>query len=123
MKARKIAMIGGGFIGDFYTSTLHSQRRVDRVHVVYSRSESSAKKISERWKVPYWTTDMKKAITDPEIDTVVIGLPNYQHLLAVKIAAEAGKNILVTKPLARNAQEAKEILEIVDKKGVFHHCC
>jgi predicted dehydrogenase len=120
MKARKIAMIGGGFIGDFYTSALHSQRRIDRVHIVYSRSEESARKISERWNIPRWTTDMKKAITDPEIDTVVIGLPNYQHLPAVKIAAEAGKNILITKPLARNSLEAREMLEIVEKHGVFH---
>ena len=120
MKPRKIAMIGGGFIGDFYTSTLHGQRRADRVHVVYSRTEKSAKKIAERWNVPHWTNDMKKAITDPAIDTVVIGLPNYQHLESVKMAAEAGKAILITKPLAKNAQEAKEMLETVEKYGVFH---
>ncbi len=120
MKAKKIAMIGGGFIGDFYTSTLHSQRRTDRVQIIYSRSESSAKKIAQRWNIPEWTTDMKKAITNPEIDTVVIGLPNHQHLESVKLAAEAGKAILITKPLGRNAHEAWEIMEIAEKNGVFN---
>ena len=37
-KSYKIAIIGTGFISDFYTSTLHSQRALDRVHTVYSRS-------------------------------------------------------------------------------------
>lgn len=120
MKNRKIAMLGGGFIGDFYTHSLHGQRRQDLVRVVYSRSESSARKMAERWSIPRWTTDMKKAVEDPDIDTVVIALPNFQHLEAVRLAANAGKAILVTKPLGRNAEEAKEMLDIVERKGVFH---
>jgi predicted dehydrogenase len=51
---------------------------------------------------------------------VIVALPNFQHLEAVKLAAEAGKAILVTKPLGRNAAEAKEMLELVEKHGVFH---
>jgi predicted dehydrogenase len=120
MKSKKIAMLGGGFIGDFYVHALHGHRRTDRVDMVYSRSESSARKMADRWDIPNWTTDMKKAITHPEIDTVVVALPNFQHLEAVKLAAEARKAILVTKPLGRNAREAKEMLEIVEKHKVFH---
>ena len=37
-KSHKIAILGTGFISDFYTSTLHSQRALNRVHKVYSRS-------------------------------------------------------------------------------------
>jgi len=120
MKSRKIAMLGGGFIGDFYIHTLHGQRRTDRVGVVYSRTKSSAEKMATRWGIPTWTTDMKEAVNHPDIDTVVVALPNFQHLEAVRLAAEAGKAILVTKPLGRNAKEAKEMLEIVEEKGVFH---
>ena len=36
-EAHNIAMLGTGFIADFYTGTLHSQRTRDRVHTVYSR--------------------------------------------------------------------------------------
>ena len=84
-------MLGGGFIGDFYTHTLHGQRRQDRVQVIYSRSESSAKRIADRWNIPKWTTNMEEAINDPDIDTVVIALPNHLHLEAVRLCAEAGK--------------------------------
>jgi predicted dehydrogenase len=120
MKTKKIAMLGGGFIGDFYTHALHGQRRQDRVQVIYSRSEDSAKKIAERWNIPKWTTNMEEAINDPDIDTVVIALPNHLHLEAVKRSAEAGKAVLVTKPLGRNAQESKEMLELAEKHKVFH---
>ena len=37
-KSHKIAILGTGFISDFYTSTLHSQRSFDQVHTFYSRS-------------------------------------------------------------------------------------
>jgi predicted dehydrogenase len=120
MKIKKIAMLGGGFIGDFYIHTLHGQRRLDRVHIIYSRSESSAKKVADRWKISKWTTNMEEAVHDPETDTVVIALPNHLHLEAVRLSAEAGKSILVTKPLGRNARESKEMLELAEKHGVFH---
>jgi predicted dehydrogenase len=120
MKSKKIAMLGGGFIGDFYVHALHGQRRTDRVRVVYSRSESSARKLAERRGIPAWTTDMKEAVNHPDIDTVVVGLPNFQHLEAVRLSAEAGKAVLVTKPLGRNAKEAREMLGLVEKYGVFH---
>jgi len=63
---------------------------------------------------------MSEAVNHLDIDTVVIGLPNFQHLQAVRLAAEAGKAVLITKPLGRNAEEAKEMLDLVEKHGVFH---
>lgn len=63
---------------------------------------------------------MAEAIRDPEVDTVVIGLPNYLHKQAALLAAEAGKAVLCTKPLATSADEALEMLEAVERAGVFH---
>jgi len=116
----KITMLGTGFIGMFYTMTLHGQRGRDRVHVVYSRSEERARDFAQRWGIPRWTTNVAEAINDGETDVVVIGLPNDQHREAARIAAEAGKAILCTKPLGRNSSEAREMLDAVEKAGVFH---
>ena len=116
----KITMLGTGLIGMFYTMTLHRQRGGDRVHVVYSRTEERAQQFASEWDIPKATTDLAAAINDPETDVVVIGLPNHRHKEAVMLAAEAGKAVLCTKPLARNAAEAKEILDAVEKAGVFH---
>ena len=42
---QKISMLGSGFIGRFYTDSLHGYRNKDRVVSIYSRREESAKKI------------------------------------------------------------------------------
>ena len=119
-KSHKIAILGTGFISDFYTSTLHSQRALDRVHTVYSRSIKKGNIFKEKWGIENCTDDMNSAINNTEVDTIIIGLPNHLHKDAVLAAAEAGKSILCTKPLGRNAQEAIEMLQAVEKHGVFN---
>lgn len=112
-------MLGTGLIGDFYTKTLHRGRGPDRVQTVYSRSEERGEAFARRWEVPRSTTSMQEAIEDPDTDVVVVGLPNHLHAEAVTMTAEAGKAVLCTKPLARTAAEAGEILATVEGAGVF----
>ena len=69
--------------------------------------------------MPEATTSIEAAVDHPEVDTVVVGLPNHLHAEAVAAAAAAGKAVLVTKPLARSAQEARRILDTVERAGVF----
>src|SRR5262245_38332045 len=117
---RRIAMLGTGLIGRFYTETLHGLRSRDKVHVVYSRSAERAATFAKDWQIPQATSDMYAAITHPDIDVVVVGLPNHLHEEAVAAAAKAGKAVLCTKPLARDGAEALRMLEIVERAGVFH---
>jgi predicted dehydrogenase len=112
-------MLGTGLIGLFYTMTLHGRRGRDRVHVVYSRTEERAKEFAREWDAPVWATDLEEAIAHPETDIVVVGLPNDLHERAIELAVGHGKHVLCTKPLARNADEAKRILETVESSGVF----
>jgi len=116
----KISMLGAGLVGMFYTQALRGRRGRDRMHVLYSRSEKRARESAEAWGVAKWTTDMAEAIADPETDVVVVGLPNNLHKQAVLMAAKAGKAVLCTKPLACTAADAREMLEAVEKAGVFH---
>jgi predicted dehydrogenase len=119
MTAHTITMLGTGLIGDFYTSTLHGQRSRDRVRVVYSRSQARGDAFKERWGIEEATTDMAAAVNHPVTDVVVVGVPNFLHVEAVELAAKAGKAVLCTKPLGRSAEEAKQMLEVVEKAGVF----
>ena len=119
MQSRSITMLGTGLIGDFYTMTLHGQRGRDRVQVVYSRSDERGQAFKQRWDIPDSATSMEEAINHPGTDVVVIGLPNFLHEEAISLAADAGKAILCTKPLARDAAEAKRILDKVEAAGVF----
>lgn len=119
MNGRSVTMLGTGLIGDFYAMTLHHRRSRDRVAVVYSRSEERGKAFAARWGVPHATTSMQAAIDHPATDVVVVGLPNFLHEEAIALAAAAGKPVLCTKPLARDAAEAKRILDVVEAAGVF----
>lgn len=120
MGGHTIAMLGTGLIGSFYTMALHGQRGRDRVGVVYSRDEERARRFASQWDVPRFTTDLNEAVNDADADVVVIGLPNHLHLQAVELAARAGKAVLCTKPLGRDAAEARQMLEVVESAGVFH---
>lgn len=115
----KITMLGTGLIGAFYTQTLHGLRSRDRVVNVYSRSAERAKTFAAEQGIPGWTSDLRDAIQNSESEIVIVGLPNDLHLEAVKLAAESGKAVLCTKPLGRTAAEAREMLEVVKRAGVF----
>lgn len=113
-------MLGAGFIGQFYADSIHGQRSRDQIVIVYSRTGKSAEDYAATYNVPQWTTSMEEAVNHEEVDLVVISLPNHLHEQAVLASAKAGKGVLCTKPLGRNAQEAKRMLEAVEKAGVFH---
>jgi predicted dehydrogenase len=118
-RAHRVAMLGTGLIGEFYTMTLHGRRSPDSVEVAYSRTGERAAAFAERWGIPHYTTDLREAVEHPDTDVVVVGLPNDRHEEAISLAAAAGKAVLCTKPLARTAEEAGRILETVERAGVF----
>jgi predicted dehydrogenase len=115
-----VAMLGTGLIGMFYTMALSGKRSRDRVVVVQGRDASRTKAFAEKHGIPRWTTHLEEAVSGEDVDLVVIGLPNHLHREAVVAAAQAGKGIACTKPLARSAAEAREMLDAVEKAGVFH---
>jgi predicted dehydrogenase len=116
----KIALLGTGLIGRFYTMSIQNFRGKDEIKLVCAVTIDEAKAFANEFNIPRWTDDMAVAICDPEIDTVIIGLPNYLHKNAAVLAAKAGKAVLCTKPLATSAAEALEMLEAVEKARVFH---
>jgi len=117
---KKISLLGTGLIGTFYTMALHSHRRKDVIHTVCSLPESAAKDFAEKYGIPKYTGSMTEAIEDKDTEIVIVALPNYLHKEAILTACRAKKHVLCTKPLAMNAAEAKEILDAVEKAGVFH---
>ena len=106
----RIAMLGTGLIGMFYTVALQGKRRRDEVTVVYGRDPERTKTFAEKHAVPRWTTDMADAIRDPETDAVVIGLPNHLHKEWAIRAVQAGKHIYNEKPLTITPGDARSLL-------------
>ncbi|HMI64769.1 MAG TPA: Gfo/Idh/MocA family oxidoreductase [Cyclobacteriaceae bacterium] len=116
----KIAMLGSGFIGRFYADSLQGYRSKDKIVTIYSRKEESAKKFAADYQVAFSTTNMEEAINRPEVEVVCISLPNNLHEEAVMLCVKHKKAVVTTKPLGRNADEARRMLEAVEKAGIFN---
>lgn len=116
----KMALLGCGLIGQFYTQALMGNRRRDSICIAYSRTQARADTLAAQWDIPRTTTSMIEAIHDSEAELVVVAVPNHMHEEAVLAAAAASKGILCTKPLGRNSDEAWRMLQAVEKAGVFH---
>jgi predicted dehydrogenase len=117
---QNIAMLGSGFIGRFYADALQGYRSKDKVVSIYSRREESAKKFAEDYQCQHWTTEMEEAIAHPEVSIVCIALPNNLHEAAVMLCCKHKKAVITTKPLGRNAAEAKRMLLAVEEAGIFN---
>jgi predicted dehydrogenase len=117
---KRIAMLGSGFIGRFYADSLQGQRSKDHIVSVFSRKEESAKKFALDYGCEHWTTNMEDSISHPEVDVVCISLPNNLHEEAVLLCCKHKKAVISTKPLGRNAGEARRMLEAVEKAGIFN---
>jgi predicted dehydrogenase len=113
-------MLGSGFIGRFYADSIQGLRAKDRIVSIYSRREETAKKFADDYGCAHWTTTMEESIAHPDVDMVCISLPNNLHEEAVMLCCKHKKAVVTTKPLGRNAAEAKRMLEAVEAAGIFH---
>jgi predicted dehydrogenase len=114
-----LGLLGSGFVAEFYMAGLDDVPGA-RVVANYSRSAERAEEFGRRYEIPRQYTDVGALCADDEVQMVVIGLPNHLHLEAIRTAASAGKAIVCTKPLARTAEEAAQIVRIVRQAGVLH---
>jgi predicted dehydrogenase len=114
----KLAILGSGFIARFYADALVGHRRKDEIVTVYSRTLENAKKFADDYKVPNYTDSIEECVSHKDVDAVIIALSNDMHLVSAVASANAGKHVLCTKPLGRNAQEAYKMLKAVEKANV-----
>jgi predicted dehydrogenase len=115
----RLAILGSGFIARFYADSLIAQRRKDTITNVYSRTEKNAKQFASDYNVAAYSTSISDCVNDKNVDTVIVALSNDMHLESILACAAAGKHVLCTKPLGRNAAEAKQMLDAVEKAKVF----
>jgi len=113
-------MLVAGFIGRVYADALQGYRSKDKVVSIYARREESAIKFASDYYCAHWTTDMEAAIAHPDVDVVCIALPNNMHEIAVMLCCKHKKEVMTTKPLGRNSEEAKRMLIAVEEAGIFN---
>jgi len=124
-KELRIGLIGCGFMGRTHSN---GYNRVPNffpdleyqpvLQAVCSRREEKVKAFAEQWGFASYETDWRKLIARDDIDVVDICTPNHLHAEIAIAAAEAGKMVLTEKPLARNLEESKKMVDAVAKAGV-----
>jgi len=88
-----------------------------RLVMVMDTAPARAKAVGEKYGVPY-TTEIEDVLTNSDIDVVYIATPTFLHKPQALAAAEAGKHVLVEKPLGLDLEEGRAILEACRKQGV-----
>ena len=112
-----VAMVGCGQIAEAHlkgVDVVEGARLVFAMDVDAEKARSAA----ERHGEVRWSTDYAEALADSEVDAVVLCLPHDLHLSFAVQAAEAGKHILVEKPMALSEAEAREMVAAADHSKV-----
>lgn len=115
----RIAMLGSGFVAGFYLQGLANVNG-QRVVVNYSRSRKRAAAFARRWGIPESATHLERLVARDDLDLFVIALPNEAHLPASLLLSNARRNQVCTKPLGRDAREARAMLEAARRSRALH---
>jgi predicted dehydrogenase len=108
---------GPGWIAERFVASLKGHTQQELL-AVQSTDPNRAKSFAEKANIKrsYGGNDM---MGDPDVDVVYIATVHPRHRPDALAAIEAGKHVLVEKPLALNASEARELAQAAHRKGVF----
>ncbi len=110
--------MGAGTVSRHFADSL---RFVDTASAwsVTSRSAANAQSFAKQLGISNVFTDYDEMLADPALDVIYIATPTAMHADHALQAIKAGKSVLVEKPFATSAAEAKPVVEAARRKGVF----
>jgi predicted dehydrogenase len=89
------------------------------VVAVGSRSRASAEAFGDEFGVPHRHASYQALVDDPDVDAVYVSTPHPGHRDAALLAINAGKAVLVEKPFAMDAAQAREMIDAARERGTF----
>jgi predicted dehydrogenase len=113
----RVAIVGCGKIADAHASQILRVRDCEIVGVC-DREPLMAKQLYERFPVKRYFADLGQLLTESKPDVVHVTTPAESHFDLAKICLERGCHVYVEKPFTLYVQEAKELIDLADKKGV-----
>jgi predicted dehydrogenase len=117
MEQLRIGMIGCGEIAMKTAAAIAESDYARHVMVMDARAEL-AQDLGERYGVP-WTDRAEVLLANPEVDAIYIAVPHHLHAPLTIQAAEAGKHILVEKPIALSLADAEAMIAAARANGVW----
>ncbi len=109
-----IGLIGYGYWGKIYVKTLLNIKTVKLCWVCNKKTDITKQELPARVR---FTKNYHDILADDTIDAVIISTPPKTHYAITKAALEAGKDVLVEKPLTDNAKDAKQLLNLAHKNA------
>ncbi|MDA8052491.1 MAG: Gfo/Idh/MocA family oxidoreductase [Rhodospirillales bacterium] len=110
-----ICMAGYGMMGVWHSEAL---KRTDAVlHTAVGRRAEAASAFAERFGYRKWTTSLADALTDPDIDIVVLATPSERHEEQAIASLAAGKHTLIEIPIAMSLAGAERVVAAGEKSG------
>jgi UDP-2-acetamido-3-amino-2,3-dideoxy-glucuronate N-acetyltransferase len=106
-----LAIIGSGRWGKNHVKTANGLLNPEQI-TVCDFSEKAREIVSEINPEINFTTDFESVINNKKINAVIIATPAETHFGITKQAMEAGKNVLVEKPITLITSEASELLNL-----------
>src|SRR4051794_10087278 len=113
----RVGIIGYGYWGPNMVRNFVEVPKSQVVCVSDLRSERRAL-VQNRYPTIETTRDVQALITDPRIDAVVIVTPVTSHFPLAMAALQAGKHVLVEKPLAASSAEALQLIDEARRRNL-----
>jgi predicted dehydrogenase len=111
-------VLGTGWIADRFARSLRRHTR-QRLLAVGSRDADRSAAFAARHGLPRGHGSYEELVADPDVDVVYVATPHPAHHPCATLALEAGKHVLVEKPLALNAAQAADIARLAADRGRF----
>lgn len=112
-----ICLVGCGWWGSVHALALRQLGPSVRRYFA-SRDLERARRFAGRFQGEDAFAGLDAALADPRVDAVVLALPHHQHAEAARKALDAGKHVLVEKPLATTIDDARELIDRAARAGL-----
>jgi len=120
----RIGIIGCGDVLSAYMTLADKLRCRGQVEVTAACAATEKKRddVLTEYGISKFTTDYRELVQDAEIDLVLVLTPAQTHGPIVRAALEAGKHVLVEKPMAVNLEEAAAIVDLARRSPGYLLC-
>jgi UDP-N-acetylglucosamine 3-dehydrogenase len=121
LKRTNVAVIGAGYWGKkivYEYSQLAKENSEVKLFAVCDLAKENLLLCSNDYGVSYVCSSLEDILSSPEIDAVNICTPSETHFKISKAALEAGKHILVEKPMSLTSSEAYELYDLAKAKDL-----
>ena len=111
-------IMGPGWIAERFIASLQ-QFTTQNVAAIGSRDQARAQAMAERFGIKTAYGSYEDLVSDERIDIVYVATPHPAHHDCAIMALEAGKHVLIEKPIAINAKQARAIAQAAKARGRF----